>query len=121
MKKLGILILLASLNAHALMSAGAATAKTIENASCIAVIQKADQLIQTQGGDAVSAQAALSALNICKTELTQKEAYAFLTYEAKCHESYSMDQGTASQAMLAVCQMNAIRYVLSLQLDLNQQ
>ena len=114
MKKLSLLIIFFGLS----VQAGGLGA---ESASCISVIQKADQLIQRQGGDAISAQAALSALNMCKTELTAKESQALVTYETKCHDSYSMDQGTVSQAMLAVCQMNAIRYVLSLQLDLNNQ
>jgi hypothetical protein len=98
-------------------------ARASEPVGCLNEIRKADALIQTlvqkQAPDSVSAQAASHATQVCQTDLTEKESALFDELGNRCREAYGNSAGTTNQVMMAICEMNAVRYVLSLQVDLN--
>jgi hypothetical protein len=89
--------------------------------ACVKEIQRTDRLANQMGGDSVIAQAAQSVVGICQTIMTAREMNEFDSLKERCLQRYQEGNsgGTAIQAMAAICQMNAVRFVMSLQLDLN--
>lgn len=83
---------------------------------CSSEIGKAENLIQTQGADQVSAAIASSAAKACEIEFSNRELNYFKQLSGSCDSSFRNLEGTASKAMHSICNMNAARFIMGLQL-----
>lgn len=91
---------------------------TSPEALCIAEIKKSDIAIEnSNGNDAIVSAASISAVTQCKTDFSSRQSEVFSYIERRCQSAFSDVDGTTSAAMEAYCQLNGVRFILSLQLQ----
>lgn len=87
-------------------------------AVCMSEIKKSDIAIEnSNGSDAIVSAASKSAVTQCKTDFNQRQLDVYEFLDRRCQKSFSDVSGTTSEAMESYCQLNGIRFVLSLQLQ----
>ncbi len=91
-------------------------ARSLAASDCISEIRKADHFVSIHGGSTASSDAAQTAIGKCSVDFTDAESAYYQSLAKKCQDSFAGMVGTASDAMKSVCQMNAVRYLMSLQL-----
>ena len=117
MRVIAILILIGGV-ALGLKSSTEDLAGGSSEAVCLSEIKKSDALIESSNGsDSVVAQVSKSAVTQCLADFGDKQIDVYNKLAGFCEKSFGDVQGTTSEAMKSYCQLNGIRYVLSLQLQ----
>lgn len=85
---------------------------------CLAEIKKSDFMIDlSRTDDGIVDQAAQSAIKRCLLGFGQDQKSAYQSFADLCDKSFADIQGTTPEAMASYCKLNAVRFVLSLQLQ----
>jgi hypothetical protein len=95
-------------------SASVESAETI----CVTEIKKSEQLIEnTMGNDGVVVQASNTAIAQCRADFNERQIEVFSRLAERCDLAFADVQGTTIDALKSYCQLNAIRFIMSLQLQ----
>ena len=109
MKKLVYIVLGASL-----LFAVTSHAQSERTAECLTDIKKSEQMIGESGVDSVSTHAAKSTIQKCKIDLLGIEKKRLDLLALECENSFEDIGGLAKDLMVLNCEMNAVRFVISL-------
>ncbi len=86
-------------------------------AICMTEIRKADIIIEnSNSNDTIIFEAAKAAVSTCKSDFSEKQSSVYEFLGKRCQGAFSKVEGTTSEALEAYCQLNGIRFVMSLQL-----
>ncbi|MCE3009917.1 MAG: hypothetical protein LW875_04830 [Proteobacteria bacterium] len=91
-------------------------ASSDRTAECLSDIRKSETLIVASGVDSVSTQTAKSTIQKCKIDLSGSEKKRLDLLSLECGNAFDSIGGLAKDLMVLNCEMNAVRFVISLAL-----